>query len=124
MNKIKSARYVLGLEEVVCEGAAHVVHLSYKIGIQIEGAAVVMHPVYHRVMGLPVSHPREDVHVISPSLKSSGKLSNVRRNASNRNRMQGFPAEQCYFHLIYFRGYNSRLFSSYNPSPHFRFALD
>jgi hypothetical protein len=77
MNKIKRARYIFSLDEVVREGAAHVVHLGYEIGVQFEWATVVMHPICHRVMRLPLPHPREDMHFISHSLERCGELYNV-----------------------------------------------
>jgi hypothetical protein len=99
MDNVKRTDIVFGAEHGVDERSAHVVDFFHEIGMCRKRAAMVVHAVNALILGMIGSaHAGENVHLMAFALQGTGQLGDVRRNASNHDRVQGFPREERYPH--------------------------
>jgi hypothetical protein len=90
----------LGLPHKINEGVTHIIHFRYEIRVQVNRAAVVMHPVYKCKSCLPLTKACKYVDLVPLSLKGSGQLGYVDGHAAYGNRMQTFPGKKCYSRFL------------------------
>jgi hypothetical protein len=92
MNHIKMmAHVILGLEEVMDKGPAHVVDFLDKVRVQVEGTAMVMDSINPLVPTLSLTHAGENVDLMPFSLQGSSQLGDVNPHTSNGDGVQRLP---------------------------------
>jgi hypothetical protein len=69
VNNIECPNVVLALEHMMDKGPAHVVDFIYKIRLQVERTAMVMHTVNPLVMRLSRTHSGEDMDLMAFSFE-------------------------------------------------------
>ncbi len=91
MNNVEPPPVVLRSENVMNEGAAHVVDFFDKVCMQSERATMVVNAVYAVIGGLMASHAREDVNFMAFSLQGGCQFSNMNSHTSYSDGVEGFP---------------------------------
>jgi hypothetical protein len=85
------AHVILGLEEVMNEGPAHVVDFLNKVRVQVEGATVIMDSINPLVPSLSRPHASEDVDLMPFPLKGGRQLRDLNPHTSNDDGVQRLP---------------------------------
>src|SRR5262249_30869927 len=84
----------------VYERPTHVIDLIHEVGMQVEGATVMMDAVDPRVMRLALAHPREDMQFMPLTLQRRRQFGDMHTHAAHTNRMQRFPGQHRDSHIF------------------------
>ena len=103
VHNIEAADVVLGLEHMMDEGSAHVVHFVDEIGMQVEWTPMIMNTVNPLVMRLSSAHAREDMYFVTLSFERGSQFGDMDANTANTNRMQRLPTKHCDSHCTKYR---------------------